>query len=141
MPRPELPPLSKGQTVLMTGGGGRRDEAPREMQVVTLGPKWVGLVDPRWAGTEAEKSFTRKFLLSDQGEGERGSRYGYSARFATREQHDWDVLVDAAAAYVRNVAGLDVRRGAVPFSGEDGILKLAHILNLMESSWRPSASP
>ena len=140
MSRPELGTLVKGQTVVIRERIRAADMPKgREMTVVTLGPKWVGLCDPRWAGEAAQASHTRRFLLSDQREGEPGKRIGYGCSFATREQHAYDVRVSEAEAYVRDVAGLDVRRGAVPFAGDDGILKLAHVLSMMESSWRPPA--
>ena len=137
MPRPELGPLARGDIVIMRAGRRLDDGAAREMTVVTLGPKWVGLCSPRWAGTDLQAPYTRRFLLRDQREGEPAGRVGYGASFATREQHAWDVRVAEAERYVRDVAGLDIRRGAVPFAGEDGLLKLAYLLNLMESSWRP----
>jgi len=141
MPRPELGELHKGDIVIMRSGRRYDAHEPREMTVVSLGPKWVGLADhtSRWFGTEQGKSMIRRFLLRDQREGDPSQRVGYGASFATRAQHEWDTLVAAAEAYVRDVAGLDVRRGAVPFAGDDGILKLAHVLSMMESSWRPPA--
>ena len=145
MARPELGALSKGDVVIVRDRyrGADTDRTAREMRVVTLGPKWVGLLDvnSRWAGTSDERLYLRKFLLADQREGAPGTRIGYGTYFATREQHAYDVRLAEAEAYVRDVAGLEVRRGAVPFAGDDGILKLAHLLNLMESSWLPPASP
>lgn len=137
MPRPELGELHKGDIVIMRSGRRLDDGAPREMTVVSIGPKWVGLADhkSRWFGTEQQP--VRRFLLRDQREGEPSRRVGYGSSFATREQHAYDVTVRKAEAYVRDVAGLDVRRGAVPFSGEDGILKLALVLRRAESFWRP----
>lgn len=137
MTRPELGDLVKGQAVIMRDRHRASQASVREMLVVTLGPKWVGLCDPRWAGTEAQISHTRRFLLRDQREGEPGKRIGYACSFATHEQHEYDVKVDQAVTYVRDVAGLDVRRGVVPFAGDDGILVLARILSLTEDSWRP----
>jgi hypothetical protein len=143
MPRPELGALAKGDIVIMRTGNRAHDPGNvREMTVVSLGPKWVGIADhtSRWFGTEAGKQMVRRFLLRDQREGEPGKRIGYTRTFATREQHAWDVRIGEAAAYVRDVAGLEVRRGVVPFAGDEGILKLAHLLSLMESSWRPASS-
>lgn len=140
MPRPELGELHRGDVVIMRSSHRAHDPGNcREMTVVSLGPKWVGIADhtSRWFGTEQGKNMVRRFLLRDQREGEPGKRIGYACSFATREQHAWDLLVLDAEKYVRDVAGLDVRRGAVVFAGEDGILKLAHILSLTESSWRP----
>ena len=140
MPRPELGPLAKGDIVLMRSSNRAHDPGNvREMTIVSLGLRWVGLADhtSRWFGTEHGKTMVRRFLLSDQREGEPGKRIGYSCSFATREQHAYDVRLSEAIAYVCDVAGLDVRRGVVPFAGDDGILKLAHLLSLMESSWRP----
>lgn len=141
MPRPELGPLAKGDIVIMRSRNRAHDPGNiREMTVVSLGPKWVGLADhtSKWFGTEYERQYVRRFLLTDQCEGEPGKRIGYSCSFATREQHAWDMLVRDAERYVRDVAGLDIRRGAVPFAGEDGIVKLANILSAMEWEWRPS---
>jgi hypothetical protein len=144
MARPELGPLKKGDVVIVRDRyrGAGADRSVREMRIVTLGPKWVGLLDvgSRWAGTPSEKFYVRRFLLADQREGEPGRRVGYGTFFATREQHEYDTLLAAAETYIRDVAGLEVRRGAVPFAGDDGILKLAHLLSLMESSWRPPES-
>jgi hypothetical protein len=141
MARPELGTLKKGDVVIVRDRyrGSGADHTARKFRVVTLGPKWVGLIDAesRWAGTRHERAAIRRFLLRDQREGEPGSRIGYGCYFATPEQHAYDTLLSAAEEYVRDVAGLEVRRGAVPFAGDDGILKLAHLLNLMESSWRP----
>jgi hypothetical protein len=144
MARPELGPLRKGDIVIVRDGyrGSGANRTPREFRVVTLGPKWVGLLDAesKSAGTRHERSETRRFLLRDQREGAPGTRIGYGTYFATREQHAYDVRLAEAEAYVRDVAGLEVRRGVVPFAGDDGILKLAHLLSLMESSWRPAPS-
>jgi hypothetical protein len=141
MARPELGTLAKGDIVIVRDRrrGSGADRTAREFRVVTLGPKWVGLIDVgnRWAGTPDERLYIRRFLLADQREGAPGTRVGYGTYFATREQHAYDVRIAEAEAYVRDVAGLDVRRGDVPFAGDDGILKLAHLLSLMESSWRP----
>ena len=140
MARPELGALAKGDIVLVRDRYRRGAEsAAREMRVVTLGPKWVGLldVDCRWAGTTEERFYVRRFLLADQREGEPGKRVGYGTHFATREQHEYDALLAAAETYIRDVAGLEVRRGAVPFAGDDGILKLSRLLILTEDSWRP----
>ena len=143
MARPELGPLKKGDIVLVRDRHFRADRLAIRMRVVTLGPKWAGLLntDSRWVGTPDERLYVRRFLLADQREGEPGKRVGYGCYFATPEQHAYDVRLAEAEAYVRNVAGLDVRRGAVPFAGDDGILKLAHILSLTEDKWRPSPSP
>lgn len=139
MPRPELGEIAKGDIVIVRSSYRAHDRGNyREMTVVSLGPKWVGIADhtSRWFGTEQGKSMVRRFLLSDQREGEPGKRIGYLCSFATREQHAYDVKVREAEKYVRDVAGLDVRRGAVPFAGEDGIIKLANILSAMEWEWR-----
>jgi hypothetical protein len=143
MSRPELGELHKGDVVIMRSSYRAHDPGNcREMTVVSLGPRWVGLADhtSKWFGTEQGKSMVRRFLLSDQREGEPGKRIGHSCLFATREQHAYDVRLSEAIAYVRDVAGLDVRRGVVPFAGDEGILKLAHLLSLMESSWRPPST-
>lgn len=140
--RPELGTLTRGDIVIVTDrrNGSGADRRAREMRVVTLGPKWVGLLDltSRWAGTPHEKAAIRRFLISDQCEGEPGKRVGYGTAFATREQHEYDVRLYEAETYIRDVAGLEVRRGDVPFAGDDGIFKLATLLKESEASWRPS---
>lgn len=125
MPRPTLPArLSRGDRVIVSAR--RRMEAATEYVVVACGPKWLRVVLPQHVGTDWEISQARAFLLEDQGEGRKSSRVGYSAYFATREQHEYDLRLAQAARVVTD-CGLDIRRDSV-FAGDDGLFRLASIL-------------
>lgn len=125
MARPALPEgkFSRGDRVILSA---RRGERSIEAIVTGCGPKWLHAVDPKWFGHESERSFVRRFLLRDQGEGEPGQRVGYGTYFATHEQHEYDLRLAQAARVVTD-CGLDIRRDSV-FYGDDGLFRLASIL-------------
>jgi hypothetical protein len=58
------------------------------------------------------------------------------ASYATLTQHAYDKQVDEARAYVRDVAGLDLR-GASPFGDPDMLLALADVLRPMIENGKP----
>jgi hypothetical protein len=115
-----MPELSKGDTLLMySGTPGRRDgKRWSEVRIVTLGPKYVGVVSAdkydRYLANPSDWSISvRKFLREDMTEGERGKRIGYSASLATREQQQYDALLDRAMTLLRDRAGIDLRYGTM----------------------------
>lgn len=138
MPRPELGPLAKGDIVLMRSGRLLDADRVREMTVVSLGPKWVGLADhtSRWFGTPEGKFYIRRFLLADQREGERSKRIGYGCSFATREQHEYDVREQGVANYLRDVLGVDIMPRS-PLRDPEVARAVVSLLHTAESSWRP----
>lgn len=146
MPRPETPPLAKGDKLFMYSGTPwpRSSKSYKEVVVVTLGPKYVGVVDAGRAEAYAadpagKKWIVRKFLREDMTEGERGKRFSYSATLATAEQRAYDERQYAVAVYLRDVLGVDVRRGG-PLDNPDTAALVVYVLRLSEDMWRPSAS-
>lgn len=115
--RPPLPPLARGDRLIMRSGTmGRRagTTAQHEVRVVTVGRKYVHVVaaehfddyDPA-----VDRWLSRKFLLADQREGEPGGRVGYPASVATPEQHEYDRLHGDAREYLI-VQGVSLRPGS-----------------------------
>lgn len=104
--RPALPPLAKGDRLIMRSGtpGPRGDRQATEVRVVTVGRKYVHVIaGEKFAAydPDADRWRLRKFLLDDQSEGERGRRVDDPATIATPEQHEYDRLHGDAAEYLR----------------------------------------
>jgi hypothetical protein len=101
-----MPPLKRGDRLIMRDGTrGRRDgKRDVEVRVVIVGRKFVHVItadrydayDP-----DVHRWLLRKFLIADQREGERGTRVGYTASVGTPEQHAYDRLHDGADEYLR----------------------------------------
>jgi len=143
--RPELSKLNRGDTLWMLSGtpGRRSGQTYSEVRVVTIGPKFVGVVSAdkydRYLADPAEWRWTiRKFLLEDQKEGARGTRYGYSAAVATAEQREYDERLWAVGVYLRDVVGVEVRANS-PLRDPEVARRVASLLRVAESSWLPPA--
>lgn len=145
MPRPETPELHKGDRLFMySGTPGRRDgKRYTAVVVVTLGPKYVGVIqesraEAYAADPENNRWYVRKFLREDMREGERGKRIGYTASLATAEQRAYDERLFSVGVYLRDVLGVDVRASS-PLRDPEVARKVVSLLNAAESSWRPPA--
>jgi hypothetical protein len=144
MSRPPLGKLNVGdELIMMSGVPGRRDgKRASAVRVVTVGRKYVHVVLAEYfeaytaAAPEARswRWSTRKFLIEDQQEGERGKRVGYSASVATAEQHAYDLREMGAADYLRE-QGIDLRHNS-PWRGRE--VELASLLRFVET---PGAAP
>src|SRR5690242_21091339 len=101
MARPEFPAdAAKGDSLIMRAGTpGRRDgKTDHPVRVVTLGPKYIGVIrtdryEAYLADPAANKWLVRKFLRDDQREGDRSSRIGYPAEIVTPEQAAYDLRI------------------------------------------------
>lgn len=112
--RPALPTLKRGDTVILVEAVDFRQVITRDVVIEAIGPKWLTA-----AG--------RRFLLADQGEGVPGRRIGYGASFATPEQRAYDVETLRAQTFLRDVAGLEIRRDS-PFYDRDMMVNLVGVL-------------
>lgn len=126
MTRPALPAkFQRGDTVIVRGR--QVTDHPTEFLVTGCGPKWLRAVRPDHFGRDHERSYERRFLLTDQTEGIPAQRVGYPSLFATPEQYAYDVETEKARRYVRDVAGLMVERTS-PFHDRDRLIVLADAL-------------
>lgn len=128
--RPQTPPLSRGDLLIVTSGNHKLRLSTNEYRVTRVGPKWLYAVPlvHFGIGPERERQYEVPFWREDMRKGRPGSRSGVgAARARTPEQAAYDDETDAARHFIRDVAGLDIRSGS-PYKDRDLMVALAELL-------------
>jgi hypothetical protein len=104
-----------------------------EVRVTGVGPKYVTVIaaeryEDFLADPQANRWWTRKFLIEDQFEGPRDTRTGYGARVATHEQVEYEVRDQAARAYLNDTLGLVVKGSDSPLNDPDKLIAFTDFL-------------
>jgi len=134
MPRPELGTPKVGDPIIVFYGNHSKRMTRSEMVVTKIGRAWLTANTP----SGIERGWThgaRRFRLDTQRD---ESSHGYGNYFRTPEQQAWHSEVEAAEVYLREVAGLDIRREGPFYHDRDLVVSLAKLLKDAEASWRPS---
>jgi len=126
--RPELGKVAVGDTLIMRSGPARDRQSEVPVRVVTVGRKYLHVVLAEHyeqytatpPGIRAWRWSARQFLIEDQHEGARGTRFGQSASVATAEQHAFDEAAARVYAYLREQR-IQIQPGS-PWQGREAEL-------------------